>query len=85
MGSVALLFFFWIYDSGLAGINAFAFFGNAMMPAATLPPAGHKAGVTQTFKYSRFGANKKRGAFLKIGCVQKGHCWRGPREEDRMV
>ena len=30
------------------------------MQAATLPPAGHKADVTKTVKYSRFGANKKR-------------------------
>ena len=48
------------------------------MPAATLPPAVHKADVTQAFKYSRFGANKKRGAFLKIGCVQKGTLLAGP-------
>jgi len=49
-----------------------------MMQAATLPPAGHKADVTKTVKYSRFGANKKRGAFLKIGCVQKGTLLAGP-------
>jgi len=36
------------------------------MQAATLPPAGHKAGVTQTVKYSRFGANKKRGVFPRF-------------------
>jgi hypothetical protein len=36
------------------------------MQVATLPPAGHKASVTQALKYSRFGANKKRGAFFQM-------------------
>jgi hypothetical protein len=37
------------------------------MRAGTLPPAGHRVDVTQTNKYSRFGANKKRGCIFNIG------------------
>jgi hypothetical protein len=37
-------------------------FRDTVTRAGTLPPAGHRADVTKTSKYSRFRANKKRRA-----------------------
>jgi hypothetical protein len=69
MSSVALLF---MYDPDLAGIKGFAFFGDTAMRAGTLPPAGHKADVIKTTKYSRFRANKKRGAHFEASQLTEG-------------
>src|SRR6267143_3915163 len=64
MGSVALLFICGCKTPGRnQGIRVF---GDTVM-RATLPPAGHRADVQQTIKYSRFGANKKRGTFSRWG------------------
>src|SRR2546430_16188096 len=68
MSSVALLF---VHDPGSARIKGFAFFGDAAMRAGTLPPAGHRADVTKTTKYSRFRANKKSRAFLVLPLIQR--------------
>jgi hypothetical protein len=48
------------------------------MQAATLPSASHKAGVTQTVKYSRFGANKKRGVHFQGWLREEGTLLAGP-------
>jgi hypothetical protein len=70
-------------DPRLAGIKGFAFFGDTVLRAGTLPPAVHRADVTKTSKYSRFRANKKIGTFSSVTACSTRVAARGGREENR--
>src|SRR5882724_4872579 len=74
------------------GVKRFAFLGIQLhlwplwfvtALRSTKQPAGHKADVTKTNKYSRFRANKKIRAFVSVTALLRRVAAQGGTEEDR--